>query len=1073
MTESFAPTALPRVGAEHDDFAASPAQARLWALQRFFPDMALYNFSLVLRFDEALDVPALQHAVDALVERHESLRTVFVSADGLTQRVRRAGAAGTRCEVEVVDVAAPTAADPGADPGAAGDVPPAVLEAAEAVCRRQFDLENGPLVRVALLRADGLGLLVVVAHHSVIDGWSGPVVIRELAASYRAALTGEQTGFDPLPVQPADIAVWEHGRLDAARRARLVAFWREHLADLPGLGLVTDRQRPAAPAFTFTDHTVTVPAPTVRALRALCQEHHVTTYMAVLAATSVVLGRWARQDDVPLLAQIAQRPLPVAQSVVGFFVNGVVVRTALDGQPTFRELLDRVCDEFLDVFEHADLPFDEVVQALNPDRAMNRNPLAQVAVSLEQADRATEFAGLRATPVGIRMGTSVDLDIVFEEDGDDVLRVAVSADAELFDPRTVAELTASLATALAGLVERPDLPVGDVAVTDVTAPAVLVDNEVGGDYPYASVQALFEEQVARAPEAPAVYHPDGVLTYAELNRRVNRASRALRAHGVSLETPVGLSMRRSPERVVAMLAVLKAGGCYVPMLAADPAERLRMLVADSGAALVLTDETSAEAFSWCEQTLAWEELAERAGKETDDGPAPVADGGSLAHIIYTSGSTGRPNAVAVAQHSLARLVRSARYHEFGPADVCLQLSPLTFDASLVELWGPLLNGGAIAVVPEESGRLGLLDQLRAGLRSHPVNMVQLISPQLGLVVESAPELLGRLRTVFVGGDVLPPATAVRARGLQGEDAALRHMYGPTESTLFATYEDLGEVSAPHGRLPIGRPIGNTTAYVVDEGGNPVPPCAPGELLLGGAGLARGYTGRPALTAKRFVPDPFSGTPGARLYRTGDLVRRLPDGRIEFLGRIDHQVKVRGHRIETGEVAAALRSHRLVADAVVVVREDLRGGPDLVAYVVAGPAGAPADEELRTHLRRILPQYMVPAAFVALPALPLTRNAKLDLAALPAVVPAAAVAEPPRTETEREVAAVWRGLLGVTELDRTRTFFDSGGNSLLLIQLAEALSTKYPECGLKISDLFDYTTIARLGAVLDERQAGRQ
>jgi amino acid adenylation domain-containing protein len=1063
VSESFVPIALPRVGAVHDDFPASPAQARLWTLQRFFPQMSVYNVSIVLRFDEDLDIPALQNAVDALIARHESLRTVFVSTDRLAQRVRRPGSEQTRCVVEVVNVAA----------GDSRGVAQSVLTAAEAVCRRPFDLEHDSLVRVTVLRAPGVNFLAVVIHHSVTDGWSEPIVIGELATFYSAASTGEPVNLDPLPVQPADITMWDRSRLDATRRSELVAYWRERLAGMPALNLISDRPRPATPAFTFTRHTAMAPSATVRALRSLCQEHHVTTYMALLAATSVVMGRWTRQDDVPLLAQVTQRPLPAAQSVIGFFVNDVVVRTALDGQPTFRELLDRVCDELLDALEHADLPFDETVQALNPQREMNRNPLAQVAVSLEKAARPVEFAGLRGTPVDMILGTSMDIDIIFEEDASGDLSVTVLADSELFDPQTAANLTTSLITALTGLIERPDLPVIDVELADAATRASLTADESSSDYPYLSVQALFEQQVARTPEAAAVYHVDGVVTYAELNAEVNRLARTLRAHGIRLETPVGLCMRRTLDRIVALLAILKAGGCYVPMTADDPVKRLRALVADSGAQLVLTDDTSATAFEWCDRTLSWTEATERAAARDATNPEPLADGASLAHIIYTSGSTGRPNAVAVAQHSLARLVRDAFYHEFGPADVCLELSPLTFDASLVELWGPLLNGGAIAVVPEAGGRLGLLNQLRAGLDAYPVSMVQLISPQLRLVVENAPELLSRLRTVFVGGDILDPHDAARARALQSRDSALLHMYGPTESTLFATYDSIGTVSAPHGRLPIGCPIGNTTAYVVDERGNLTPPGMPGELLLGGAGLARGYLGQPALTAKRFMPDRFSGSPGARLFRTGDLVRRLPDGRIEFLGRIDQQVKIRGHRIETGEVAAALRTVPQVTDAVVVVRADLPGGPDLVAYVVADLAGGPIDVELREHLRQILPQYMIPAAFVSVPVLPLTRHGKLDLAALPAVVSAAAPTGAARTKTEREVASLWQSLLGSGEFDRTQPFFDSGGNSLLLIQFAEAIATKYPEHGLTIGDLFEYTTIARLAAILDERRPERR
>lgn len=1055
MADTFLPAALPRLGTEYDDFPSSPAQARLWALQRFFPGMAVYNVSAVFRLDGDLDLPALQRAVDALVERHESLRTVLVSGSGLVQRVRRAGSERARCAVEILDVA-----------------PEEALAAAEAACRRPFDLERGPLMRVVVLRAVGGSLLAVVLHHSVTDGWSGPIVIGDLAALYGEALTGEPAGLDPLPLQPADIAMWELGRIDDARRCELIAFWRKRLAGMPRLDLPGDWPRPAVPAFAATRHDATVPAATVRGLRAICQKHRVTTYMALLAGTSVALGRWARQDDVPLLAQVTQRPLPAAQSVVGLFINGMVVRVGLDGDPTFLDLLDRVCDEFLDALEHADLPFDEVVQALNPHREMSRNPLAQIAVSLEKADRVIDFAGVRATPVDMLLGTSSDVDVMFQEDDTGGLTVTVLADSELFAPATAAALTESLVTALTGLVEHPDRPVLDIGLAAAT-PATPVPFEQQAGYPYVSVQELFEQQVAETPGATAVHYPGGAVTYSELNAQVNRAAWALRACGVTIESPVGLCMQRSLERIVAMLAILKAGGCYVPMPADDPAERLRLMVADSGAGLVLVDDSSTAAFQWCDGALPWADLIGKAPDRADD-PGPLADGASLAHIIYTSGSTGRPNAVAVAQHSLARLVRRALYHDFGPVDVCLHLSPLTFDASLVELWGPLLNGGAVAVVPEDAGRLGLLDQLRAGMQAYPVTMIELISPQLGLVVEHAPELLSSLRTVLVGGDILAPEMAARARKLLRDDAELLHMYGPTESTLFATYHAVSESPAPYGRLPIGRPIGNTTAYVIDEGGNLLPTCAPGELLLGGAGLARGYAGQAALTARRFVPDAFSGSPGARLYRTGDLVRRLPDGQIEFLGRIDHQVKVRGYRIEVGEVAAALRSHPQVAEAAVVVRADLPGGPGLVAYVVIGQADSLADAQLQAHLREILPLYMMPAAFVRLAHLPLTRHGKIDRSALPAPARANAPAEAPRMGTEREVAEVWQRLLGAGEFDRTQTFFDSGGNSLLLIQLAEAIAARYPECGVTIGDLFEYTTISRLAAVIDERrQKGRQ
>ncbi len=1045
------PTPTSRSGGAHDDFAASPAQSRLWTLQRFFPQMSVYNVSVLLRFDTVLDLDALQHAVDALVERHESLRTVLVSSGGgLLQRVHRTRSDASRVPVQL------RVLEHGAE----------AVPAAQAICVEPFDLEHGPLVRVQVLRDAASDLLVLVLHHAITDGWSGPIVVGELAAFYAEASTGEPVKLDDLPVQAADVAQWELARLSPERRRELVAFWRRQLDGMPRLDLTFDRPRPAVPGHAVTRHDASIPNEVAHGLRALCRERRVTTYMALLAATAVVLGRWARQEDVPMLAQVAQRPLPSAQSVVGLFINGIVVRVGLDGDPSFVELLDRVCDEFLDALENAELPFDEVVVALNPQRGLKRNPLTQVSVGLEKADGPVDFAGLLGVPVDMLLGTSADLDIMFEEDDAGGLTLTVLADADLFDPRTGNSLTSSLVTALHGLVAHPERPVSSASCLDATARVALSNSEQSGDYPYESVQALFEEQVSRTPHAVAVHYGEGAVTYAELNARVNRVTRALRGRGVVLESPVGLCMQRSVERVVAMLAILKAGGFYVPLPHDDPTQRLRRLVDDSGADLVLTDAVTHPDLAWYSGALAWADLAASAPADASN-PEPVADGDTLAHCIYTSGSTGTPNAVGVAQHSLARLVRNARYHEFTPGDVFLQLSPLTFDASLVELWGPLLNGGAVVVVPDAGGPPEFLEQVRTGVQEHPVTMVQLISPQLGLVVEHAPELLGGVDTVLVGGDVLAPQTAARARALMRNDATLLHMYGPTESTLFATYDEITDPD-PATRLPIGLPIGNTSSYVVDPAGNLVPPGAPGELWLGGAGLARGYLGRSTLTAQRFVPDRFSGRAGARLYRTGDLVRALPDGRLDFLGRIDHQVKVRGRRIETGEVASALRTHPQVADAVVVVRADLPGGPDLVAYVVPDPAGGPDVAELQAHLGDRLPSYLLPAAIVLLPSLPLTRHGKVDAAALPAVAGPVAPLEPPRPGTERSVAALWQRLLGVEALDRMKTFFDSGGNSLLMIQLAEHLGDQFPDAGLSIGDLFDHPTIAKMAFVIDDR-----
>jgi amino acid adenylation domain-containing protein len=1051
---------LSREEDDYTDFPASHAQSRMWALQRFFPDMSVYNYRVVFRVDGELRIDALQAAVDRLTDRHESLRTTLRWDGRLRQRVWPAGSPQARHRVAVI----PVAVAEGEDEWEAARI------AAEREVVRPFDLVAGPLFRVSVWTlGSGRQLLGLVVHHAVVDAWSEQVLLQELTACYRAAVAGVAVDLPELPVQAADIAVWEEARLTEERRSRLEGYWLAALKDLTALDLLTDRPRPVKPAFRTGWHRQEVPAGTVRALRGLCAEEHVTPYMVLLGAVAATLGRWGRHDEVPLLAQSMTRPLPQAENVIGFFVNGLVLRVDLSGRPTFRQLAARVRDVFLDAVDHQDLPFDRIVELLSPERDLSRNPLAQVVVNLNEAADAFDFAGLRAEPVELFLSGAMDLDVTFVERGGDRLEVLVGYDLDLFDAATVERMADALVRLLVAVSAEPDGAVRDVPLlAEADRETVLVEwNKTEREYPYSSIQLLFEEQVRQAPDAVAVYHPGGALSYRELNAAVNRGARALRARGVVLETPVGVCLRRSPDMIVAVLAVLKAGGVYVPLDPTQPRDRLAFIIEDVGAGLVLADEASAEAVPAAEVLLVGDLVS---GVDDESDPEPPATGANLAHVIYTSGSTGRPNAVAVEQHSVARLVRNTLYHDYRPADVFLQLSPLTFDASLAELWGPLLNGGAIALPPDVGPRATVLDQIRAARGRHPVTMMSLISPQLSLVVANAPELLHQIGTLMVGGDVLAPATAAAALAHLGEGRLL-HMYGPTESTLFATSDRLGTADAERAVLPIGRPIGNTTVYIVDDDLQPVPVGVPGEIVLGGAGLARGYLGQPGLTARRFVPNPFSAEPGSRLYRTGDLARFLSDGRIEFLGRVDRAVKVRGYRIEPVEIDTALRRHPDVQEAVVVVRPDLPGGPDLVAYVVAKPGAAPGDAALRGHLGQLLPAYMVPGFYVLVPEIPLTRHAKVDLNRLPAVaIRTGGAVDEPRTETEHEVAALWRSLLGVPSVSRSLSFFEVGGNSVLLVQLAQDLLDRYGPAAPKVVELFEYTTVEQLAAFLDSRRA---
>jgi amino acid adenylation domain-containing protein len=1065
MTElAHGPVRLPReLGRDgYVDLPVASAQRGLWPLQRFFPDSFAYNYPILLRMSGVLRVDTLHAALALLVDRHESLRTTLHLADDLVQRV---APPGTGIDLLVHPVG------PGADPWEEART------AALHECRRSFDLATDPLLRAHLYRVfPTCHLLALVLHHAVFDGWSEDILLRELAAAYSAMLDGREPDLPLLQVQHADVASWERDRL-AKHEQRLLDHWTRQLAGLEPVAPPPDRTRPARPRFLGAAHHEPVPAGTLQALRNLCRAHHVTRNLVLFTSTAVTIGRWAGHDDVPLAVQVATRPLPAAEHVIGFLVNGIVLRVDFRGRPTFADLLDRVVDTFLSGVDNQDLPFDRLAEHLAPERGISGSPLARVAVAVDVLTEPEGFTGLQVSHVDSYLGAAKwDLAVTFQErhdrHGGTTLTAVLTYDTDLYEAHTVERLAVALVRQLGELVTTPERPVHDVLwlTAEEEQAVVTAGNGTAVPLPGRSIAGLFEEVVTREPRATAVYRLDGPdLDYAGLNAWANRTAHRLVARGVGKETLVGICLRRSARMIAALLGVLKAGGAYVPLDPAHPPERLRMLVEDTGITLVLVDDDEP---ALVPGAVPWHELDADDPAGDASNPPEAATGTSLSHVLHTSGSTGTANPVAVEQRSVVRLVRNAGYHEFGPADVALQLSPLTFDASLVELWGPLLNGGAVALPPGPSGGAAFLDQIRSGLDGMPVTLLQLIAPQLNLLTEHDPDLLSSVRTLLVGGDVVSPAAVATALDHVDSDTVL-HMYGPTESTLYATYEPVWVVDPHSASLPIGRPVGNTTAYVVDEALRPVPPGMPGELVLGGAGVARGYLGRPGLTADRFRPDPFSTEPGARLYRTGDQVRALPDGRLRFLGRTDGQVKVRGVRVETGEVAAALRAQPGVRDAVVGHDARLPGGGGLVGHVVMAD-GVPFDgDTLDRRLRGVLPGAYLPAALVAVPAIPLTRNGKVERAALPAPTSATAAGRPATTATERAVGAVWARLLRVEVAAVDVPFFSAGGNSVLLVALAERLAAEFPGRAPSVVELFEYTTVARIAAAVDERGAGEQ
>jgi len=1069
------------------------AQARLWVLDRMDPGSAAYNMPHPLRIGGELRVDALAGALDALRARHATLRTTFEEQGG--------------GPVQVIH-------PPEARPLPVVDLSPLSTEEREAEVRRRidadantgFDLVRGPLVRAELLRLSaGEHVLLLCMHHAVSDGWSMGVFAAELGALYAALGEGREPHLPPLPVQYADFAAWQREALAGDTLGRLTAFWRAALAGAPpALELPTDRVRP--PAETHRGQTLkTRISPDAAArLREFARAEGATLFNVLTAAFRAALARHSGQPDVVLGTPVANRQKSELERLIGFFVNTLPLRARVEGGEGFRALVQREKAVALAAFNHQDLPFDRIVEELHLPRDPARNPVFQAMVTLQNARMdPVALGGVEITPLAPEYHTAkFDLTLDNYEDDDGSIRVEAEWAVDLFDASTVDRIVRHFHALAAEGVADPDRPLSLLPGADGEERAFVLRgvNRTSSEYERdASIHALFAAQAARTPGAVAVEFGAAVLTYAELDARANGLAARLRAAGVGAEGRVGVSMERSAELVVAMLGALKAGAAYVPLDPSYPAERLAFMLEDAGVgALVVRGEVPAALedfggpvlFVSVDDAVVAEDPISADEPESIDGPVSIgesipspaegndgvppgsspssADGAAadvpadgLAYVVYTSGSTGTPKGIGVPHRGVVRLVRNTDYLPFEGDERIAQISNGSFDAITFEVWGALLNGGTVVGFEREvilSPR-----ELAGALGSRRVTTAFVTTALFNQVARRRPDGFGTLRHLLFGGEAVDPAT-VRAVLEAGAPGRLLHVYGPTESTTYATWHLIEAVPAEAATIPIGLPLANTTGYVLD-GARPCNVGEPGELYLGGDGLARGYLGRAAMTAERFVPDALSGTPGARLYRTGDLVRRLECGAVEFLGRADSQVKVRGFRIEPGEVEAALRELPTVREAAVVVRTD-GGEKRLVAYVVAADGAVLSPAGLRDALSGRMPDYMVPTAFVALDAIPLTPNGKTDRRALPAPDAAARDAfVAPRTPTETALAPLWAQVLGVERVSVEDDFFLLGGHSLLATQVVsrirQALGAEVP-----LRALFEAPTVRRLAARLD-------
>ncbi|MFJ7205935.1 amino acid adenylation domain-containing protein [Streptomyces sp. NPDC098789] len=1040
----------------------SYAQRRLWFIQSVGDNSGRYNIALAARLLGEVDTVALGAAVSDVVARHESLRTVFPVTGGVPRQHVR-----TPEEAEVPVTAVAIAADE--------------LDAAlAAAAARDFDLATELPLRVHVWE---LGprehVLLLVLHHIAGDGSSMAPLARDLGAAYAARLEGLAPRFTPLPVQYADYTLWQREALGDEEDphsaiAQQLQYWRTALAGLPEeLELPLDRQRSAEAGSRGAQVPVRIPADLTRELAALARANDSSIFMVVQAAVAALLSRLGGGTDIALGAVMAGRNDEALDELVGFFVNTLVLRTDVSGDPGFAELVRRVRATDLAAYAHQDVPFERVVEELNPVRALHRNPLFQVAISFQNNEEASlELPRLTLAPQPLRSDVAkFDLSFNFEEargaDGAlSDLGGVVEYNTALFDPATARTIAARLVRLLEAAVRAPDAPVGSLDLLAAQERRLLLEdaNDTLHAVPESTLADRFEDWVARTPHAPAVVG-DGVrLTYAELDVRVNRLAHHLIGCGVRPGARVAVLQQRSVDFVVSLLAVAKAGAAYVPLDSRYPAPRLELILAETKCHALLTDRASAGTEFHHDALVVVVDEEPAVGQAPGTAPAVPRYARELAMIIYTSGSTGQPKGIGITHQDVVSM--AADRHWLTGHERVLVHSPQAFDALTYEVWSGLMGGHQLVVAPP-----GQLDHhvLRKVLDEHEVTAALLTTALFNLVAEEGPEALGGLRMVLSGGEQASP-TAIQRVLDACPDTEVVHLYGPTEATVYATRYSMRSPHRVGQAVPIGRPVDNMRSHVLDEWLRPVLPGVPGELYLAGTGVARGYVGRPALTSERFVADPFDPT-GGRMYRTGDLVRWNADGQIEFVGRADNQVKIRGLRIELGEIEAALHAHPDVAQVVVVVREDQPGSRQLVAYTVATAGSGPLDPAaLKKTVGLTLPEFMVPAAFVTLDALPLTPNGKVDRKQLPAPeFGGKADGRGPRNPREEVLCQVFAEILKVAQVGIDDNFFELGGDSIVSIQLVSRIQAIF---GVELSNqaTFQAPTVAEMAELVGAGEA---
>lgn len=1034
---------------QEGNLTLSFAQQRLWFLDQLEPGIT-YNMPTAYRLTGSLNITALEQSFSEIIRRHEALRTTFPSVDGQPSQVIAPSIALT---LPIIDL---------------GEPPETKREAiaqqiATEEAQQPFDLATGPLFRAKLLRlTEAKHMLLLNMHHIISDGWSFDVFFRELAALYTAFSTDKPSPLPKLPIQYADFADWQHQWLQGEVLESQLNYWKQQLGgSLPILQLPTNYPRPPIQTYQGKYQSLELPLDLTEALKALSQQESVTLFMTLLSAFQTLLYRYSGQQDIVIGTPIAGRNQVETEGLIGFFVNTLAIRTNLSGNQSFRQLLSQVREVTLGAIDHQDLPLEKLIEELKPERDLSRSPLFQVMFAFQNTPKQPwELPGLTITSLEVHSGTSkFDLTLALEETSEGI-KGGIEYNTDLFEAATITRLLGHFQALLKGIVVKPDQRLSSLPLlTAVERHQLLVEwNDTLVDDPKdACIHQLFETQAKQTPNAVAVIVENQQITYRELNRRANQLAHYLRKQGVEPESMVGICVERSPDLLIGLLGILKAGAAYVPLDPTYPRERLSFMLSDAQVPVLLTQQPLVEKLPEHKARIVcldtdWQVISQ----ENQENPTSEVKPTNLAYVLYTSGSTGKPKGVAIEHRSTVSFLNWAR-EVFSPEQLTgvLASTSICFDLSVFELFVPLSSGGKV-ILAENALHL---PSLKAAADVTLINTVPSAIAEL-LRVNGIPD---SVQTVNLAGE---PLSAQLVQQLYQQDRIKQvfNLYGPSEATTYSTFTLAKKETS--SSPSIGRPIANTQVYILDLHLQPVPIGVAGELHIGGIGLARGYLKRPELTAEKFIPNPFSDELRARLYKTGDLARYLADGNIEFLGRIDQQVKIRGFRIELGEVEAVLVQHPAVQTAVVIDREDMPGEKRLVAYLVTDQLPAPRISELHSFLKEKLPDYMVPSAFVLLETLPLTPNGKVDRRALPVPDSSRPDLERafvlPRNTVELQLTKVWEEVLGIQPIGVRDNFFTLGGHSLLAVRLLAQIEKVFGE-HLPLTTLFQAPTVEQLAS----------